>query len=298
MQGVPASTSDATFDSYLLLKKNGVDNHTLTLVLKIFLNPMTTFGLPRFPFADADGKWFWIIPWRAPEWSTFQRTFKQQCLRWNDRFWLTPPAGFSKLDVKLGSRTVRPNIYCHLYIDLIGTMAGAHRAINVVNLDKRRLAARLGVRPGDLDSGDFRSDWDTYDSLDVVPRTTNSTDDKGITHRHVNYLTVVHEIGHALGLDHIGVAHKDPLCRAAIFIDENLPSVPFLSAPALLADGSNSRACYGDGAPPSRGANVMGGGTQFDETNASPWADRLAVHTGAKAEDWKVSLRRVPPKLV
>jgi hypothetical protein len=42
----------------------------------------------------------------------------------------------------------------------------------------------------------------------------------------------------------------------------------------------------------------MGGGTQFDETNASPWADRLALHTGTKVADWKVFLRRVPPKFV
>jgi hypothetical protein len=297
MRAVPAQPLDPAFDSYLLLKKNGYDNHTLTLVLKLFLNPVSTLGLPRFPYLDANGQLFWIKSWDAAEWGTFQRTFKQQCLRWNDQFWLTPPAGFSKLDVKVGTRTVRPNIYCHLYIDLAGSMALAHRVIDVVNLDKRDIAARRGVRPDQLNSGTFRSDEVTYDSLDVIGRATGSTDDKGKTHKHVNYLTVVHEIGHALGLDHIGVAHKDPLCQAAIFLDEHLSSLP-VTVPALYANGSSSRACYGNSAPASRAANVMGMGTEFDATNASPWADRLALHTGTKATDWKVSLGRIPPKFI
>ena len=40
------------------------------------------------------------------------------------------------------------------------------------------------------------------------------------------------------------------------------------------------------------GANVMGYGLQFDESNASPWRERLALHTGTKAADWKVVLKK------
>ena len=47
--GTPAVKFDAAFDSFLIKHENGCDNHTLTLVLKIFLNPITTFGLPLFP---------------------------------------------------------------------------------------------------------------------------------------------------------------------------------------------------------------------------------------------------------
>ena len=90
-------------------------------------NPVSTFGLPLFPQQDASGTLYWIEPWGNPQFNTFKQTFKRQCLRWNDQFWLSPPAGFSQLDVKVGTRTVRPNIYCHLYIDLVvGSAAAGH----------------------------------------------------------------------------------------------------------------------------------------------------------------------------
>ncbi len=36
----------------------------------------------------------------------------------------------------------------------------------------------------------------------------------------------------------------------------------------------------------------MGYGLGFDETNAKPWLDRLALHTGTKASDWKISVKK------
>jgi hypothetical protein len=31
---------------------------------------------------------------------------------------------------------------------------------------------------------------------------------------------------------------------------------------------------------------------EFDATNATPWLNRIALHTGTKASDWKVSVKR------
>src|SRR5690348_1913334 len=50
------ASADGAYDSYLLLK-NGSENHTLTLVLKIYLNKILPEFLPkalRLPMLDAD----------------------------------------------------------------------------------------------------------------------------------------------------------------------------------------------------------------------------------------------------
>jgi hypothetical protein len=282
MTGTPQSADDDTFDSSLLLKSDG-QNHTLTLVLKIFLKQVETFwGLPIAPYADSDGKFFWIRPWQKPAWASFRGEFVRQSLKWNDRFWLIPPLGFSKLDVKVGPYTVRPNIYCHLFVDLIGDPGGAHHTIQVVNLDKK------------LDSGHFRSNSNLYSQHAVERDTRNPTDDTGRPHR-VSRRTIVHEIGHALGLPHTGVSHVYPMCSAAMLVgDASILNGTGIGA--VLADRTNSLACYGYYGPRSLTDNVMGFGMQFDETNAMPWRERIALHTKTKAEDWKVSLSKVRPR--
>lgn len=307
MQATPDFTNDAAFDSFLIIKENGCDNHTLTLVIKMHMNQVAPFSvrLPvvgdlKLPFADFDGTLFAIKPWTAAEFASFRRSFLQQCANWNDKFWLIPPAGFSGLDYKLGGRTVRPNIYCHLFISVLGSAAGAHRKIDLVNLDKKAAARQLGKRESALNASDFRSDSGTYDSLDVKPVPLPFKDETGTTHR-LSRSTIAHEIGHALGLPHAGVSHGAPLCGLSVLGDSLLPSsiTSNASFPALYKGGSNSQVCYGSSGPASLGANVMGYGMGFDSTNATPWLDRIALHTKTRAADWKVSVKqKVAPKFL
>ena len=307
MKATPAFQFDAAFDSFLILHENGSDNHTLTLVLKLHLNKVSPMSVPlpflgrvTLPFADADGTLFAIKPWTTTDFSCFTRQFLRQCAMWNDKFWLIPPAGFSGLDVKLGGRTVRPNIYCHLFVAIVGSAAGSHRTIDVVNLDRRTAARQLGKRERDLNATDFRSHEGLYDSVDVKPVPIPFQDETGTTHR-LNRSTIAHEVGHALGLPHIGVAHSSPVCQVAIIADALLPTsiTTNPSFPALLSGSSNSMACYGHSGHLSLGANIMGFGARFDASNAQPWIDRIALHTGIRKEDWKASVgKRLPPKFL
>ena len=307
MQATPDFAFDTAFDSFLILKKNATENNTLTLVLKLHLNqigPLSIhlpfLGQMTLPFADHGGTPFTIKPWTAADFAAFRKSFLRQGALWNDKFWLTPPAGFSSLDVKVGGRTVRPNIYCHLFVAVLGSAAGAHRTIDIVNLDRGAAARQLGKSRGALNATDFRSNAGLFDSLDVNPAPIPFQDKTGRTHR-VNRSTIAHEVGHALGLPHIGETHGAPLCRVSILADSLLPKSMTSSAsyPALLKGASASHACYGHSGEPSLGTNVMGYGLGFDASNAQPWLDRIALHTGTGAGDWKVSVKsRVPPKPV
>jgi hypothetical protein len=297
MLGLVSQNGDVAFDSYLILH-NGWENHTLTLVLKVNLRQMLHQSTPRairLPIFDGS-RLFLMKPWRSAEWAEFVRKFKCECAKWTNHFWLIPPANFSKLDVKVGPRTIRPNIYCHLEVVVVGGPGGAHRTIDVVNLDTADAKARLGMKEKDLNSGAFRSQDDRYDSLDVKGRDKKTQDYQGHWHTAKNYSTIVHEIGHAIGLPHIGVTHQDPHCQMAVLLDQISPAPA--SLPALFKGGANAKVCYGTLGLPNRGQNVMGGGTKFEKSNSAPWVKRIALHTFTRPQDWTVSTGKVAPKLV
>jgi hypothetical protein len=58
--GIPQRLDEPTFNSYLLLKQNGHENHTLTLGLKIFMKQHDMSGAPSLPHLDYDKKSFFL----------------------------------------------------------------------------------------------------------------------------------------------------------------------------------------------------------------------------------------------
>ena len=296
VQGVPGFAGDAAFDSELKLSQNGVWNHMLQLKLRIFLDKfMPPAHLTSWVFLDFNKRAFIVGPWNHAEWHRFVAGFKKQCSMWNNKFWLVPPADFSTFDTKVGAKNVRPNVYCCLNVEILSSPAGAHRTIKVVNLDAKFAAKTSGQKESQIDSGDFRSDSSTYDTFDVIPSNFDTKDPSGNV-KHVRHYTVAHEIGHALGQDHIGVIRHEKLCDVAIFLDKmTAVGLPSSAVPAMMAGAENSDVCYGDFAATSVSANVMGVGGQFEPANAQPWLEQMTRHI-LKATPWKVSMLRVPPK--
>ena len=277
----PAWRGDPAYDSYLLLK-DGSENHTLTLALKLHFNPLALWILPFVVVNDADDTPFLAKPWTQAELTRYKQQVKRTASRWNDKFWLKPPEGFSKLDVKRGGRTIRPNIYCHMYLDIVESPGSAHLSIDLANID--------------MDS--FRSHAWLYSKRDHKDETMHYTDDKG-KFRHTRFNTVVHEIGHALGLPHISETHGTVNCKTAIVADDVLQKLfPGSSISGRFGGGSNSQVCYGELGARSHAENVMGMGVRFDASNASPWQARIAQHTGTDMSKWTVSTSRLAPRTI
>lgn len=275
------------FDSYFAKNIHYTQNHHLFLHLRINLKPVT--GQTVAP--DHNRRNFPIKEWTADEWLSFTTQFERQSQLWNNRFWLIPPKHFSLLDFKNGGRTIRPNIKCLLRTEVTNNAANAHKVIEVVNLDVDAIKRQMGITPG---SGTYRSNSGRYDSLDVKPRDTSYQDDKDVEHTIKNYYTIAHEIGHAIGLKHIGSLKSRQQCLFAIA----LKKFGVKNVSSHLQKGGDAPVCYGRYDSAGLAENIMGLGTKFEEINAQPWLDRIIMHTNTLAADWKIHLTHKAPQTV
>ena len=113
---------------------------------------------------------------------------------------------------------------------------------------------------------------------------------------------IAHEIGHAIGLPHIGQSRNLAQCGLAIVLGQTLHAN---AIPALYKGGSNADVCYGTRSTAGDINNIMGAGSTFSQENARPWLDRLPHHlnlgvteltrTLANLGRWKVSMTEVRP---
>src|SRR5262249_42804797 len=173
--------------------------------------------------------------------------FKRRVIRRVDTFWDRPPfalvtpnhyAGFD-WPFRPRTPTHRPHIDCRTRIEEASGPQDAHIKISVGRLQNPTNKAK------------FRSDMTHYDNYDDIgDSTTPSNLAPGTTS--VYQSTACHEVGHALGLEHIGKVLKVGSCKMG----------------HCKTDDE-----YGDN--PSVGTwvteNVMGFGMRFSTYNAVPW---------------------------
>ena len=93
-------------------------------------------------------------------------------------------------------------------------------------------------------------------------------------------ITVCHEVGHLLGMPHVGEWKKSTKCMAELAKDPN--------------NGGNKRPCY-EGNDTYDRLNIMGLGMNLAYWNAAPWTHRVSAHTGVSLQGWKLSKKIQPP---
>lgn len=212
---------------------------------------------------DADGNPFFIRPWKSKDWNNFIDAASQQADLWNNKFWLKPPNSVTELDIfdMNNGLWMRPYIKCTL-TTYFGEVPGSfgrrspHRVVEVANVDPSKY----------LNPGSFRSHALLYSENDATPKVFTVPDNLKVNHTFTQP-TMTHEIGHALGLQHIGVLRKTAFCKVAELNDH--AGNPLQNT--LFGGGWNAAYCYGYSENADMADNIMGYGQKFSADDAKPW---------------------------
>jgi len=241
---------DATLDEFV---RNSSTNADLTIHISIFfaqINPARKTGV----YGDSDDTPTHpskrkIQSWKPGEFQTFtQRLVRQAQNFWNGVYWLQTPDNYKELDWPDNKPTHRCNIYCKFELELAATQKDAHYTIAVVRAQ---------------DGENFRSNSRLYSQKDIES-------EQMIPHSTAKFWTHFHEVGHLLGLGHVGHdGHTN-----------------------VHAD--NSPRAYG--VTKGEMLDVMGRGSVRHQWHALPWQEGAHSFTGVKARDWKVSMQHIFPK--
>ena len=294
---------DAYFNSELTTRDGFQGNASLTIHLRLhlFKRDRPNEISPRAVLEN--GKDVDIVPWgeatesgEAYDFAAYARAARTQA----ENFWdntnlcLIPPADYRGLEYSSGGQTYRPNIECRFKIRAADGVNDAHAVITCI-CPKKKHEFRSHVRHSATAAQ--TGQWTCYDLAldtgDIIIRNGKTcevpTGDPLVSTKMKTVRcdklpaqeAVCHEVGHLLGLSHVGKFFKMPDC-----LKETADT-----------GRSNSLVCY-RGPTDEATENIMGGGMKLATWNIRPWASRVISHTGIGLQGWRASLTKQPPRRI
>lgn len=225
---------------------------------------------------DFDSTRFMATAWPDSAWSEYTNRIRTLSRFWDSRFWLvlnsdrTSSSEYQNVERHIALKTefinhpvsggrqilVYPRtIICKFNLEILTSVAGAHKHIRVAYIVDRATGTTTGVT-----RGTNRSNASYYDSGDVISESSG-------------YNTIIHELGHAIGIPHIGVETRYAACLA-----HDHPGDP---------DRTNHADCY-EG---PLGTDIMGTGSELNWHDAIPWRFALQELTTVPHEHYTVQQR-------
>ena len=297
------------------LDTNGISatqNAKLTIHLRLWLEwvkPKT----PKNAFIDwpkvknfYNNQWVpWLVEWDSNDLEPFKFTLKKNL----DSFWGSSdptsgnpgfclmPIGWTGLDWPLGnSPTHRANVDCDFEIVYSKGPDDAHVMFYCVTLVPPALRKPLVplmhfLKPGTEDTTGVGLIAKENSSAYGVCGDPSAKVPAGTSPVQVCFLAA-HEIGHGLGMPHIGVSKGSRQCMedalGSNFVQKILTEV------GLRAPDQDVISCYiGDTNEDAQ--NIMGFGRKVTFANAMPWLLRLTEHTHTRPEQWMICMGKRSP---
>jgi len=236
---------DATLDEYV---RNGHNNADLTIYIRVFFSKIDP-ALRTGVYGDADDTLTHpskrkIQRWAPHEFERYTHQLVSGARRfWNGVFWLQTPQIYDGLNWPDSRPTHRCNLYCRFELEQVFSESNGHYTIAVVRAQ---------------DGETFRSHSRLYSQFDI-------RSEQLIPHSTMKFWTHFHEVGHLLGLGHIGHIHHN-------------------------VHSNNTPSAYG--VTLQEMSDVMGRGSARHAWHALPWQEAAESFTNVKA---RVRMHHIPP---